>query len=102
MPPSQQSLLALQAADMELEACRGRIRALQAELADQTSVATARAALDAAKAELAAGEAAIRDGEHDIERLSRTIAALDKRLYDGSIHTEREATSVQEELAHRR
>jgi uncharacterized protein len=102
MSSLQQSLLALQAADTELEACRSRIRALQAELADESPLAAARAALARARAEQAAGETAIRDGEKAIERLNRTIAALDKRLYDGSIHTAREATSVQEELAHRR
>src|ERR671924_110040 len=36
MSSLQQSLLALQAADTELEACRSRIRALQAELADES------------------------------------------------------------------
>src|ERR687883_812786 len=102
MSSLQQSLLALQAADTELEACRSRSRALQAELADESPLAAARAALESARAEHAAGETAIRDGEKAIERLNRTIAALDKRLYDGSIHTAREATSVQEELAHRR
>jgi predicted nucleic acid-binding Zn-ribbon protein len=102
MSSLQQALLALQAADTELEACRGRIRALQAELADETPVAAAHAALESARAEHAAGETAIRDGEQAIERLNRAIAALDKRLYDGSIHTAREAASVQEELAHRR
>ena len=102
MSSLQQALLALQATDTEIESCRRRIRALQAELVDEAPVAAARAALDRARAEHAAGERAIRDGEHDIERLNRTIAALDKRLYDGSIHTAREAESAQEELAHRR
>ena len=102
MSSLQQALLALQATDTELEACRGRIRALQAELADETPVAAAHTALESARAEHAAGETAIRDGEKAIERLNRAIAALDKRLYDGSIHTAREAASVQEELAHRR
>jgi uncharacterized protein len=102
MSSLQQSLLALQAADTELEACRNRIRALQAELADESPLAAARAALESARAEHAAGEMAIRDGEKAIERLNRAIAALDKRLYDGSIHTAREAASAQEELAHRR
>ena len=95
-------MLALQAADAELEACRNRIRALQTELANESPLAAAQATLESARAEHAAGETAIRDGEKAIERLNRTIAALDKRLYDGSIHTAREAASVQEELAHRR
>ena len=95
-------MLALQAADAELEACRRRIRALQTELANEAPLAAAQATLESARAEHAAGETAIRDGEKAIERLNRTIAALDKRLYDGSIHTAREAASVQEELAHRR
>jgi uncharacterized protein len=102
MSSLQQALLALQAADTELGSCRRHIRALQAELADETPVAAAHAALESARAEHAAGETAIRDGEKAIERLNRAIAALDKRLYDGSIHTAREAASAQEELAHRR
>jgi predicted nucleic acid-binding Zn-ribbon protein len=102
MSSLQHSLLALQAADTELEACRSRIRALQAELADESPLAAARAALERARAEHAASETAIRDGEKAIERLNRAIAALDKRLYDGSIHTAREAASAQEELTHRR
>ena len=102
MPSVQQSILALQTTDLELDACRRRIRVLQTELAHDPEGETARAALDAAQAELAAAQAAVRDGEQTMERLTQTIAMLEKRLYDGSIHTAREAASVEEELAHRR
>lgn len=102
MPTIQQSLLALQNADAELETCRGRIRALQAELASDREGDAARATLDAAQVNLATQETTVRDGERAIDDLSRTIAMLEKRLYDGSIHNAREAAGVEEELAHRK
>lgn len=102
MPSLQQSLRALQSVDTEIEACRRRIRALQAELADEKALTAARAAAETARAELRAVEQAIGDGEQALERLDRTIAMLQKRLYDGSIHNAKEATSLEEELQHRR
>lgn len=102
MPSVQQVLLALQTTVSELDSTRRRIRALQAELADDSAVAAARQALDAAEVELGAAQVAAREGEQALEKLTRTIAMLDKRLYDGSIHNAREAAGVEEELHHRR
>lgn len=102
MPTLQQSLQALQATDSEMDATRRRIRALQTELSDESAVAAARTALTAAEAELNAAQAAGRESEQALDKLTRTIAMLEKRLYDGSIHNAREAASVEEELQHRR
>lgn len=102
MPTLHQSLLALQAADGEIEQCRRHIHALQAELSDEREVTASRNALEAARRELAEAEAAVRTGEMALDELVRTIARLEKRLFDGSIHNAREATSTEEELAHRR
>ena len=102
MPAQQQAMSALQTLDKGIEQDRQRIRALQAELADERAVISARARARAAREELAAAETAVRDGEAALERLDRTITMLAKRLYDGSIHNAKEATSVEEELRHRR
>ncbi len=102
MPSQQQALQALQRADKEIETTRQRIRALQAELADEGALTTARARAGAARDELAAAEKAVRDGETTLERLDRAIAMLSKRLYDGSIHNAKEVASVEDELRHRR
>lgn len=102
MPTVHQSLLALQAADDELDACRRRIRALRAELADEGPIAAMRAAVETAQADLAGAQKAIGDGEQALDSVNRTIAKLEKRLFDGSIHNAREAESVEEELGHRR
>jgi len=95
-------LTALQTLDHDIEVCRQRIRALQAELADERALTTARARAQTAHAERAAAEAAVRDGEAALERLDRTIEMLSTRLYDGSIHNAKEAASVEDELRHRR
>ena len=102
MPSLHQSLTALQSADTEIEQCRRRIRALQVELSDEKELASARADAETARAELGLVEKALADGEQTLERLDRAIATLQKRLYDGSVHNAREATSVEEELQHRR
>ncbi len=101
MHSQQQALTALQTLDHDIEVCRQRIRALQAELADERALTTARARAQSAQAERAAAEAAVRDGEATLERLDRTIAMLSTRLYDGSIHNAKEAASVEDELRHR-
>lgn len=102
MPSLHQSLTALQSVDSEIEQCRRRIRALQTELSDEQELAAARAAAETARAELGRVEQAIAEGEQSMERLDRAIATLQKRLYDGSVHNAREATSIEEELQHRR
>ncbi|MCA1599536.1 MAG: hypothetical protein LC769_11095, partial [Chloroflexi bacterium] len=102
MHSQQQALTALQTLDHDIEVCRQRIRALQAELADERALTTARAYAQSANAEFAAAEAAVRDGEAALKRLDRTIAMLSTRLYDGSIHNAKEAASVEDELRHRR
>ena len=102
MPSLPQSLLALQITDDEIDALRRRIRSLQFELGDDSALADSRARLEGAQAALAAAQRAVANGEMTLETLNRTIALLEKRLYDGSIHTAREATSVEEELRHRR
>lgn len=102
MPSLQQSLRALQSVDTEIDTCRRRIRALQAELGDERSLLAARGAAETAQASLSALDKTIREGEQTLERLDRTIAMLQKRLYDGSIHNAKEATSTEEELQHRR
>jgi len=102
MHSQQQALTALQTLDHDIEVCRQRIRALQAELADERVLTAARARAQSARDERAATEAAVRDGEATLERLDRTIAMLSTRLYDGSIHNAKEAASVEDELRHRR
>jgi len=102
MPAQQQALSALQTLDKGIEQDRQRIRALQAELTDERTVTTARARARAAQEELTAAETAVRDGEAHLERLDRTITMRSKRLYDGSIHNTKEATSVEDESRHRR
>jgi len=102
MSSLQQSLRALQAIDSEIEAYRQRIRALQAELADDKALAAARSTTQQAQEEHRTAEATLRDDEQTLERLTRVISTLDKRLYDGSIHNAKEAASVEEELRHRR
>jgi len=96
------SLLALQTTDTEIETCRGRVHVLQGALADGSLLARVRQSAEAARAAAAAADAALRASEERLERLGQTIVKLEKRLYDGSIHNEREAKSVQEELEHRR
>jgi len=102
MHSQQQALTALQTLDHDIEVCRQRIRALQAELADDHVLTTARSRAQSAHAALAAAEAAVRDSEATLERLDRTIAMLSTRLYDGSIHNAKEAVSVEDESRHRR
>jgi hypothetical protein len=76
MPTIPQSLLALQETDDDLDATRRRIRALQAELSDESAVAAARTALDASEAELSAAQSAARESEQALDKLTRTIAML--------------------------
>ena len=102
MSSLQQSLRALQAIDSEIEAYRQRIRALQAELADDKALAAARSTAQQAQEEHRTAEATLREDEQTLERLTRVISTLDKRLYDGSIHNAKEAASVEDELRHRR
>jgi len=102
MHSQQQALTALQTLDHDIEVYRQRIRALQAELADEGTLATARARAQTAQTELVAAETAVHSGEAALERLDHTIAMLSTRLYDGSIHNAKEAASVEDESRHRR
>jgi len=102
MTSVMRSLLALQTTDSEIETLRGRVRALQTVLADGSLLVRARQGAETARIEAAAADQTLRASEERLERLGQTIAKLEKRLYDGSIHNEREAKSVQEELEHRR
>ncbi len=102
MTSIMRSLLALQATDSEIETLRGRVRSLQVALADGSLLARARQGAETAQIEATAAGQTLRASEERLERLGQTIAKLEKRLYDGSIHNEREAKSVQEELEHRR
>lgn len=97
-----QTLLNLQITDTEIETLRRRVRTLQAALADQSHLVKARTARDAAQQAFTQTTAALRAAETKLSTLTATIAKLEKRLYDGSIHNEREAHSVEDELRHRR
>ena len=101
MVSSHQPLLALHLADVEIDALRGRVRALQAALTEAKALDTARREAVAAAAERAAAAQALASDEAHLESLTRAIGMLRKRLYDGSLHTAREAASVEDELRHR-
>ncbi len=97
-----QTLLNLQITDTEIETLRRRVRTLQAALTDQSHLTKARTARDAALQASVQAREALRAAETKLSTLTAAITKLEKRLYDGSIHNEREAHSVEDELRHRR
>lgn len=88
----------VQSLDSELDRARRQLRDLEAQLADQTAVESARAAERRAEAEAAAAHATLRDRELELTALETRIADLERKLYSGQIQNPKELGSYEREL----
>src|SRR5438067_3472225 len=99
------SLLQLQGIDLEMDANRARLRAIEVALGDDPAVKKAQRDLLEAQAELHTARVAIQNLEFDGQNLGQKIAEVDGRMYGGKVTNPKELQDLQSEvtsLQHRR
>ena len=92
------SLLQLQGIDLEMDAKRARLGAIDTALGDDPTVQKAQRDLIAAQAQLHVARVAIQHLEFDGQNLAEKIAEVDGRMYSGSITSPKELQDLQNEV----
>jgi len=92
------ALVTLQELDNEAAALRAALAAVEQRLAGDEDLEEARRRLAQAEAVRAAVAAEQRALEGEIERLTGKILPEEKRLYDGTVHSPKELSSIQHEV----
>ena len=98
-------LFDLQAVDLELDGLAARLAAIQASLGDTEAVLAKRAAAAEAEKKLGAVRAALVDAELALGQHEEHLAAIQRKLYGGSIRNPKELLALQrdaESLARRK
>jgi len=99
------SLLQLQGIDLEMDAKRARLRAIEVALGDDPAVKKAQRDLLEAQAELHTARVSVQNLEFDGQNLGQKIAEVDGRMYGGKVTNPKELQDLQNEvnsLRHRR
>jgi uncharacterized protein len=92
------SLLQLQSIDLEMDAKRARLRAIETALGDDPAVKQAQRDLMAAQAQLHVARVAVQNLEFDNQNLAEKIAEVDGRMYSGAISSPKELQDLQSEV----
>jgi predicted nucleic acid-binding Zn-ribbon protein len=92
------SLLSLQSIDLELDAKRARLAAIEIALGDDPAVKKAQHDLVDAQAELHTARVAIQNLEYEGQTLGQKIAEVDGRMYSGKVSNPKELQDLQNEV----
>jgi predicted nucleic acid-binding Zn-ribbon protein len=92
------SLLQLQGIDLEMDAKRMRLRAIEAALGDDPVVQKAQRELVDAQAQLHTARVATQNLEFDSQNLGEKIAEVDGRMYSGAVSNPKELQDLQNEV----
>jgi len=93
------SLLQLQSIDLELDANRARLGAIEIALGDDPAVKQAQRDVVDAQAQLHAGRVVVQNLEYDGQTLGQKIAEVESRLYGGVVTNPKELQDLQNEGA---
>lgn len=93
------SLFRLQEIDLELDAGRARLAAIEEALTGDAAVQSAKQAALEARQQLNAARVRTRTLELDVQALNTKIADAEKRLYSGAITNPKELRDLEQELA---
>lgn len=88
----------LQGIDLELDANRARLRAIEAALGDDPAVQQAQRDLLEAEVQLHAARVAVQNLEFDGQNLGEKIAEVDVRMYSGAVNHPKELQDLQNEV----
>ena len=91
-------LYELQEADLDIEQRTQALEQVKSQLGKDEDVAAARATLEAAKKKLIELEHQQKTGEWEISDLGAKIAAIEKKLYGGSMKNPRELMGFEQDL----
>ena len=91
-------LLRLQDTDLDLEAARTRLKAIETALGEAPAVRAAQKQLAAAQAQVATARAAVRLVELDVQSLTAKITEVDGRLYGGRVTNPKELQDLQKDI----
>ena len=97
--PTITDLAALQELDTALDEQRATLRHLDMRLADQGAFYEARVALQTSESRLRELDSVQREAEARAEEVRAKLQTEERRLYDGSVVSSRELTSLQQEVA---
>ncbi len=92
------ALLQLQQLDLELDADRARLAAIEAELGDNAAVRAVQRESVEAQAQLHSARVALQQLEYDSQDLNVKIADIDKRLFDGAVTHPKQLQDLQKDL----
>jgi predicted nucleic acid-binding Zn-ribbon protein len=93
------TLLQLQGIDLELDANRARLRAIETALGDDPAVRQAQHELVDSQTQLHAARVAAHGLEFDSQNLGEKIAEVDGRMYSGAVTNPKELQDLQNEVA---
>jgi predicted nucleic acid-binding Zn-ribbon protein len=93
------SLLRLQGIDLELDAARARLRAIETALGDDPAVRQAQRDLLETQAQIQAARVTVQHLEIDGQSLGAKIAEVDGRMYSGLVTSPKELQDLQNEAA---
>jgi hypothetical protein len=91
-------LLRLQDMDVELDARRARLAAIEETLGEAQAVHTAQRQLVEAEAQFTAARLALKNLELDVQAFNERIADADHRLYGGRITNPKELSDLQKDI----
>ncbi|MSQ61366.1 MAG: hypothetical protein EXR43_02130 [Dehalococcoidia bacterium] len=97
--PTIADLAVLQELDTSLDEQRATLRHLDMRLADQGAYYEARVALQTSESHLRDLDSVQREAETRAEEVRSKLQAEERRLYDGSVVSSRELTTLQQEVA---
>lgn len=95
---ASQTLYRLQTLDLAIAQRRARLKAIDAELGQNTAVNAARLALDEAEKGLRGAQTRARDLELEIKSVADKIVETDKTLYGGTVKNPKALAEMQEEV----
>lgn len=92
------TLLQLQGIDLELDAHRARLGAIEAALGDDPAVREAQRAMLEAHGQLHTARVAVQNLEYDGQVLSEKIAEVGDRMYSGAVTNPKELQDLQKDV----
>lgn len=92
-------LMQLQGLDLELDAARARLQAIEVILADEAALRAAQQALLQAQGQVQAARAALQNLEYDSQLLNDKISEVSQRMYGGRVTQPKELQDLQLDLA---
>ncbi len=96
------TLYRLQQLDLELDACRSRIREITAVLEQDNELRKAQQAVNAIQDKLRPAEIHTTDLNLELQTVSTQSADLSKRLYSGKVSNPKELEDIQSKIAERK